>query len=315
MPQGGVKRRPGTEFLGEVKSSSVKTRLIPFQFKTSDTYILEFGDSIMRVYRNGAQVLNATAKTITAITKANPGVLTSNSHGFSNGDEVYIVSVGGMTELNGRNYRVANSTTNTFSLTDLYGTAINTTGFTTFTSGGTATEIFELASPYPEAVLFDLRFVQSADTMYFVHPSYAIRTLVRADHNDWTFATPSISGSPSPALNSSNNYPSVVTFFEQRLVFGNTNNNPQTLWFSKNADYLNMTTGTGDNDSLIYTIASNQVNAIRYLSPTRVLSVGTTAGEYVVTATSDGPVTPTTTLIRNTATMVLPLLSLCKWQT
>ncbi len=125
----------------------------------------------MRVYRNGAQVLNATAKTITAITKANPGVLTSNSHGFSNGDEVYIVSVGGMTELNGRNYRVANSTTNTFTLTDLYGTAINTTSFTTFTSGGTATEIFELASPYPEAVLFDVRFVQSADTMYFVHPA------------------------------------------------------------------------------------------------------------------------------------------------
>ncbi len=146
MPQGGVKRRPGTEFLGEVKSSSVKTRLIPFQFKTSDTYILEFGDSIMRVYRNGAQVLNATAKTITAITKANPGVLTSNSHGFSNGDEVYIASVGGMTELNGRNYRVANSTTNTFTLTDLYGVAINTTSFTTFTSGGTATEIFELAA-------------------------------------------------------------------------------------------------------------------------------------------------------------------------
>ena len=97
MPQGGVKRRPGTEFLGEVKNSSVKTRLIPFQFKTSDTYILEFGNSIMRVYRNGAQVLNATAKTITAITKASPGVLTSNSHGFSNGDEVYIVSVGGIT--------------------------------------------------------------------------------------------------------------------------------------------------------------------------------------------------------------------------
>ena len=33
MPHGGVARRPGTEFLGEVKSSSVKTRLIPFQFK------------------------------------------------------------------------------------------------------------------------------------------------------------------------------------------------------------------------------------------------------------------------------------------
>ena len=40
MPTGGVKRRPGTEYLGEVKASANKTRLIPFQFKTSDTYIL-----------------------------------------------------------------------------------------------------------------------------------------------------------------------------------------------------------------------------------------------------------------------------------
>ena len=298
MPTGGTKRRPGTEYLGEVKTSSVLSRLIPFQFKSTDTYILEFGNEIMRVYRNGAQVLNATAKTITAATKASPGVLTSNSHGFSNGDEIFIASVGGMAELNGRNYRVANSTTNTFTLTDLFGVAINTTSFTTYTSGGTATEIFELATPYPEAKLPDVRFVQSADTMYFVHPEYAIRTLTRSDHNNWSFATPSISGSPSPALNTSGNYPSVVTFFEQRLVFANTAANPQTIWFSKNADYTNFTAGTGDNDALIYTIASNTVDSIRYLSSTRVLAIGTTGGEFVLTSTNDGPVTPTTTLIR-----------------
>jgi hypothetical protein len=74
MPHGGVTRRPGTEFLGEVKDSSVKNRLIPFQFKTSDTYILEFGDQTMRVYRNGLQILNGAAKTITGITQADPGV-------------------------------------------------------------------------------------------------------------------------------------------------------------------------------------------------------------------------------------------------
>jgi len=298
MPHGGVTRRPGTEYLGEVKSSAVKTRLIPFQFKTSDTYILEFGNQIMRVFRNDLQVLTSSAKTITAITKANPGVLTSNSHGFSNGDEIFIDSVGGMTELNGRNYRVANSTTNTFSLVDLFGNAINSTSFTTFTSGGTATEIYETASPYAEADLFDIRFVQSADTMYLVHPSYDIRTLTRSDHNNWTFATLSIAGSPSPGLSGANNRPSVVSFFEQRLVFGNTNNNPQTLFFSKNGDYDNFAVGTNDDDALIYTIASNQVNAIRYLSATRVLTVGTSGGEYVLTSTNDGPVTPTTTLIR-----------------
>ena len=90
IPSGGITRRPGTEFLGEVKSSSVKTRLLPFQFKSSDTYILEFGNQIMRVYRNGSQVLDASDKTITAVTQANPGVITSAGHTLSNGDEVFV---------------------------------------------------------------------------------------------------------------------------------------------------------------------------------------------------------------------------------
>jgi hypothetical protein len=299
MPQGGVTRRPGTEYLGEIKNSAQSARLIPFQFKTTDTYILEFGDQVMRVFRNGLQVIDATDKTITGVTQADPGVITSNSHGFSNGDEIYIDSVAGMTELNGRNYRVANATTDTFTLTNLFGDAIDTTGFTAYTSGGTATEIYNIATPYAVADLPTLRFVQSADTMFIVHPSYAIRTLTRSADNNWTFATPTITGTPDPALNTgTDDYPSVVTFFEQRLVYGATNNNPQTLWFSKNGDYSNFTAGTGADDALIYTIASNQVNAIRYLSATRVLTIGTTGGEYVLTATSDGPITPTTTLIR-----------------
>jgi hypothetical protein len=299
LPQGGVTRRPGTEYLGEIKNSAQAARLIPFQFKTTDTYILEFGDQTMRVFRSGLQVLDATDKVITGITQADPGVITSNSHGFSDGDEIFVDAIVGMTELNGRNYRVDNATTNTFTLTDLFGNDIDTTSFTAYGSAGTATEIYNIATPYAVADLPALRFVQSADTMFIVHPSYAIRKLTRTADNNWTFSTASITGSPSPALNdTTNNYPSVVTFFEQRLVFGATNNNPQTLWFSKNGDYENFTTGTGDDDALVYTIASNQVNAIRYLSATRVLTIGTTGGEYVLTATSDGPVTPTTTLIR-----------------
>ena len=299
LPQGGVTRRPGTEYLGEIKNSASTARLIPFQFKTTDTYILEFGANTMRVFRSGLQVVDATDKVITGITQANPGVITSNSHGFSDGDEIFVDAIVGMTELNGRNYRVDNATTNTFTLTDLFGNDIDTTGFTAYSSAGTATEIYNIATPYPAADLPGLRFVQSADTMFIVHPSHEIQKLTRTADNSWTFSTVSIVGSPSPGLNTgTNNYPSVVTFFEQRLVFGATNNNPQTLWFSKNGDYENFTTGTGDDDALVYTIASNQVNAIRYLSATRVLTIGTTGGEYVLTATSDGPVTPTTTLIR-----------------
>lgn len=300
QPHGGVTRRPGTEYLGEVKNSSNATRLIPFEFKTADTYALEFGDQYMRVFRNGLQVLVDSEKNVSAITKADPGVFTSSSHGLSNGDEVYLYNTGGgMTELVARNYLIANSTANTFTLTDLFGSDIDTTSFTTYTGSGVSVDkLFEVATPYTSAQVNDVRFAQSADVMYLVHPSHAVRTLSRTDHNAWTFATPTINENNTPVLTSSDNYPSVVTFFEQRLVFAATNNNPQTLWFSKSADYLNFHTGTADDDALIYTIASNKVNAIRYLSATRILNIGTSGGEYVLTTTNGGPVTPTQTVIR-----------------
>lgn len=300
QPHGGVTRRPGTEYLGEVKDSSSITRLIPFEFKTADTYALEFGDQYMRVFRNGLQVLVDSEKSVSSITQASPGVFTSSSHGLSDGDEVYLYNEGGdMTELVARNYLIANSTPNTFTLTDLFGNAIDTTSFTTYTGSGVSVDkLFEVATPYTSAQVSDVRFAQSADVMYLVHPSHAVRTLSRTDHNAWTFAAPTINENNTPVLTSSDNYPSVVTFFEQRLVFAASNNNPQTLWFSKSADYLNFHTGTADNDALIYTIASNKVNAIRYLSATRILNIGTSGGEYVLTTTNGGPVTPTQTVIR-----------------
>ena len=56
--------------------------------------------------------------TITGATVASPVVVTSTSHGLSNGDTVDITEVVGMTELNGNRYKVANKTDHTIELTD-----------------------------------------------------------------------------------------------------------------------------------------------------------------------------------------------------
>jgi hypothetical protein len=73
---------------------------------------------------------------ITGITQANPGVVTSTSHGLSDGDTVKMIGVGGMTEVEGITYTVANKTANTFELTDQYGSNVDTSSFTAYTSGG-----------------------------------------------------------------------------------------------------------------------------------------------------------------------------------
>lgn len=54
---GGVENRPGTRFVAEAKYSDRKCRLIPFQFNSEQTYVLEVGDKYFRVFMDGAQVV------------------------------------------------------------------------------------------------------------------------------------------------------------------------------------------------------------------------------------------------------------------
>jgi hypothetical protein len=219
-PQGAATRRVGTQFISEVKDSTKKTRLIPFEFSTTQTYILEFGDQYIRFYKDKGQIL----------------------------------------------------------------------------SSGSA---YEISSPYLEAELFDIKFAQSADVMYLVHPNHDVRKLSRTGHTSWSLATVSFTGSPSLPISGSDDRPSSVSFYEQRLAFAGTNNNPQTIWFSKAGDYENFTTGTNADDAMIYTIASNQVNAIRYLKAQRTLVVGTSGGEFTVSADgTDASITPTNVTIK-----------------
>ena len=51
-PQGAATRRVGTQFVAEVKDSSKKTRLIPFEFSTTQTYIMEFGNNYIRFFKD-----------------------------------------------------------------------------------------------------------------------------------------------------------------------------------------------------------------------------------------------------------------------
>ena len=77
----------------------------------------------------------AAAKTITAITKASPGVVSSTAHGYSNGDYL-VLTVNGMWQLHGRVFRVCNVATDTFQLEDVSGgTGLSTADFDTFSSG------------------------------------------------------------------------------------------------------------------------------------------------------------------------------------
>lgn len=85
------------------------------------------------------------AKTITGITAAEPPVVTSAAHGFIGGEVISIWDVEGMEEVNFDYKRLGNISlfvvttvaVNTFELYDLWGSKVDGSGWTAYTSGGT----------------------------------------------------------------------------------------------------------------------------------------------------------------------------------
>lgn len=121
--QGGLVRRSGTQYVAETKTSSKESRLVAFEFSTTQAYILEFGDLYIRFYRDNGQI------------ETSPG------------------------------------------------------------------NPYEIVSPYAEADLFELRFTQSEDILFIVHPDYAPRTLSRTGHTSWTLAAITFSDGPYAPTN------------------------------------------------------------------------------------------------------------------
>lgn len=195
---GGAFNRPGTEFIGEVKASSgLVPRLIHFQDSAGDDFLIEFGSLYARFIKDDAYVTDATFD-ILGVTKANPAVVTTDgAHGWSNGDEVTISGIVGMTELNGRNFKIANVTAVTFSLLEMDGvTAINSTAFDAWVFGGTASRIFTLVHTFNDSALLSIpklrRMTHSqwGDKMVFAHTGEPISELHRSglsDDFDWTW--------------------------------------------------------------------------------------------------------------------------------
>ncbi|MFL3658734.1 MAG: ubiquitin-activating E1 FCCH domain-containing protein [Opitutales bacterium] len=91
------------------------------------------------------------AYTITGVSKSNPCVVTFASHNFENGETVDFYQLGGMTQLNGNSYTVANKTATTIELS-----GINSTSFGTWTSGGFAESTWDAAItvPMPSTVFY-----------------------------------------------------------------------------------------------------------------------------------------------------------------
>ena len=93
---------------------------------------------------------------------------------------------------------------------------------------------YRRAMPYTADQFDRLRYAQSAELLVLVHPDHPVRTLTRADHDDWELKEMEFISPPEAWTEG--NHPSAVCFFEQRLVLAATPDKPGTLWFSRTGD-------------------------------------------------------------------------------
>jgi len=170
LPYGGVSNRPGTEYIAPAKHADKPCRLLPFRFSTSTNFVLELGENSLRFFSNGQEV---TVSSLAAWADATDYAL---------GDQV---SQGGV------NYVCIAAHTaddgGTGGSDD--GAGDNEPGIGTEAGSywhALSGDILELPTPYLEADLFQIQFLQVKDVVYLAHPDHAPRKLIRLADARWS---------------------------------------------------------------------------------------------------------------------------------
>jgi len=148
---------------------------------------------------------------------------------------------------------------------------------------------YEVATPYLEADISKLNWAQSADVVYLVHPKYKPRKLSRLANNNWTLQEVTFIDAPTDWT--TNNWPSCVAFFEQRLFYASTPTKPQTIWASRTAMFdtftLKDTAGEVlDDMGFEYTMSVDDVNGILWMRALDAIAIGTASAEYRLSSSS-----------------------------
>lgn len=333
LPHGGASNRPGTKYIAEVKTSSARVRLIPFQFSSSQTYVLEFGNLYMRVYTNGAQVLlagvpyeivtpyvTADLPTLKFVQSADVMTIAHPSYASRNlsrtGHTAWTLATIALapalaapagpaaTPTNGTgagaaiafSYKVTAVNTGTLE-ESVASVAATCSNFALNPATGTFNTITWSAvvgaakyNIYKETNGGGIHgYIGSATALTFLDSNLA------GDEAD----TPPETRDPFAA----SNYPGVVTYHQQRRVFGGSTSAPQTVWMSQSGNYsnFNVSSPSRDDDGVTFTLASPQVNEIRHFVALNDLLVLTSGGEFKVTgggSSGGDPITPSAVLVR-----------------
>lgn len=272
--QGGASSRAGFAYCGMCKQGAPNVggtatanppRSIRFQYSINQGFNLEFGDQYMRIVSDGSYVLE-NGFAITAMTQADPVIITVPGHDFVLGDWVYIAGVQGMTNLNSLIWVVSEPPSSTqITVESLFGAPVDSVSFPAYISGGTVKRIYTVVSPYTAVDLPYLKFTQDANVMTLTcvnqqtlteYPPYDLQ---RVTDTDWVFTQTTYAAVIGPP---------------QSIAVTAQSSTTLTTWYS----YVVTAVDASGNESIASAVGLVQNNDIAVNAGSNTITWGTKAG-------------------------------------
>ena len=316
QPQGGVVRRPGLEYVDTIPSAANPQngcRLVPFEFSTSQSYMLLFVNNRMYIYKNKVLVTNINASGNDYLTTTISSSYITFMDYAQSADTLIVVHEDMQPKQITRGASDSTWTISdiTFEYIPQYAFTISTTNgshnltpsevdgnITISTSGGTFSasdvgQYVEANDGIGRARI--VNFVSSSEVDAIVEIPFFNTDAIAA--GSWF-----VERGYEDTWSASKGWPRTVTFHQGRLYFGGSKSRPNTIFASRVARFFDFNPGeTLDDDAIVATLATDSVNAITGLFAGRDLQIFTKGGEFFISQASLDPITPNNIVV-STAT-------------
>ncbi len=320
QPQGGVRRRPGLRYVTSLPNSGAESaangvRLVPFEFSTSDSYMLCFTHNRMFVFKNGSLVLDLNGGSLDYLDTSSLGLTGArlSTLGWTQSADTLIVVqedippikiVRGATDADWTGSVITFDSTPKYAFSPSFSNPSGTltpsgvSGKVTLTaSTGTpfsAASVGQYINASPQGRAKIVQFTSSTVVQAITEfPFFSTSAIA---NNDWELET-----GYEAVWSNTRGYPRSVTFHEGRLYFGGSRARPSTVWGSKVGLFFDFEATEGlDDDAVEATLDTNTFNAITDIQAGRDLQVFTTGGEFYCPQEGLQPITPDNFFVKST---------------
>lgn len=314
--EGGISNRMGLEYCGAAKYSGKATRLMKFVFNSEQTYMLEFGDKYIRFLKDGGYIVNSSGDIVEVttpyvaddlfrikrsqagdmLTLTHPNYPTKNLTRYSHTewkleDAVFQPDITAPADVKAvwTGSTASNTRTYQYLVTAVDPNTNEESKRSSIASVTGHREANWLTDEYMTITWSAVAGAEEYNIYRSVNGVYGyIGTAEGTTFTDDNIEPDLTSSAPiykNPFADK--NYPSCSCYYQQRKMYGNTNNNPQTLYTSQTAAINNFSVSRPliATDAVTLQMDDREVNEIRHLVPMKDLIVLTSNSEWKVNGT------------------------------